>query len=664
MKKIDQDIIKKWRERLKKFPTTPGVYLMKDKINQIIYVGKAKNLKDRVSHYFTNQADSQRAFYKTYFLVRQIHKIDHICTKTEVEAFLLEASLVKKYHPKYNIRLKDDKAYPYIQLSLQDDFPRFYLSRRVRQDGSVYFGPYTRSLFVKETIRLLNKTFQIRDCKNSFFKNRTRPCLTHQIGCCSAPCVNLISQKKYNQNINKALEFLRGQNHKLFKHLNRKMQKAATLEQFEMAARIRDALLAMEQVLEKLPLVNKNSQLDQDVIGYFGTERGTLLAILHLRKGRQIGEHFQLFTKVNARMQVKEFKSILIDFINQYYLENMVPDELLLPINLSKNLQNLIQNALKERGQKNVQVRFPVDTEGSKLLQRADLFAHDLFKEHQQKQEQKNDGLLEIQKRFGLKDLPRRIECFDISTLQGQQTVASQVVFENGLPAKEHYRRYKIKTVKGNPDDFACMKEVLSRRLKHTEYEDPDLILIDGGKGQLSVAIEALKSLEHEDIPVVSLAKAKSLFSKQEKKLKEQRKKEKSENKKAKAPKKNNGKIQTTTKKDNEQKTHSEERFFLPGRKNPIVFKPHTQPFQILVSLRDEAHRFAITHHRKLREKNTLQSQLDGIKGLGKRKKVLLLEEFETIEQIRQASSKDIAQLKGFDQILAERILLHLKSTP
>ena len=218
---------------------------MRDQAHQIIYIGKAKNLKDRISSYFNHTSEADRAFYKTYFLVRQIHKIDHIKTKTEVEAFLLEASLVKKHHPKYNIRLRDDKAYPYIQLSLQDHFPRFYLSRRVKQDGSIYFGPYTQSLFVKETIRVLNKTFQIRDCKDSFSKGRSRPCLTHQIGNCSAPCVKLISQKKYNQNVQKALEFLRGQNQKLFKQLTKKMQKMASLEQFEVAGRIRDALLAM-----------------------------------------------------------------------------------------------------------------------------------------------------------------------------------------------------------------------------------------------------------------------------------------------------------------------------------------------------------------------------------------------------------------------------------
>ena len=220
------------------------------------------------------------------------------------------------------------------------------------------------------------------------------------------------------------------------------------------------------------------------MIGYFGAERGTLLVILHIRKGRQIGEHSQIFPQINARTQVKELQHTLIDFINQYYLDNMVPDELLLPINLSKSMNTLIETVLQERGQKAVQVRFPIDTEGSQLLQKADLFAYNMFKEQTQKSDQKNTGLLEIQKRFALKDFPRRIECFDISTFQGKQTVASQVVFENGLPAREHYRRYKIQTVQGKTDDFASMKEVLSRRLKHIEYDDPDLILIDGGKGQ------------------------------------------------------------------------------------------------------------------------------------------------------------------------------------
>ena len=437
------------------------------------------------------------------------------------------------------------------------------------------------------------------------------------------------------------------------------MQKHASLEQFEVAARIRDALLAMEQVLEKLPLINEGSQIDQDVIGYFGTERGTLLAILHIRKGRQIGEHAQLFPHINARTQTKELQNVLIDFINQFYLDNIVPDQLLIPINLSKSMQTLIENALTERSKKRVQVCFPIDTEGGHLIQKADLFAHDRFKEQTQKSEQKHSGLIEIQKRFGLKEIPRRIECFDISTFQGQQTVASQVVFEDGLPAKQHYRRHKIKTVKDKTDDFACMKEVLSRRLKHIDYEDPQLILIDGGKGQLGVAVEVLKDLGREDIPVVALAKARSQFSRKDfqKKFSAQKAKENQQEKKGESLEK-----EESSKVQNEE-THSEERFFLPGRKNPVVFKPQSQPFQILVSLRDEAHRFAITHHRKLREKNTIESQLDGIKGLGRQKKALLLERFQTIDQIRKTSPEDIRKLKGFNQMLAERILLHLSSS-
>ena len=248
---INQEILNKWKDSIKNFPQTPGVYLMKNKLNQIIYVGKAKNLKDRISSYFIkSHSISDRVFYKTYFLVQQIYNIDYIQTTTEVDAFLLEASLVKKHHPKYNVRLKDDKAYPYIRLTLQDDFPRFYLSRRVKQDGSVYFGPYTQSSFVKETMRILNHTFQIRDCSDGFFKNRNRPCITHQIGHCSAPCVGFISQKKYNSSIDQALEFLRGRNKKLFKRLDKQMKNAASKEQFEVAARLRDALMAMQKSLE------------------------------------------------------------------------------------------------------------------------------------------------------------------------------------------------------------------------------------------------------------------------------------------------------------------------------------------------------------------------------------------------------------------------------
>ena len=388
--------------------------------------------------------------------------------------------------------------------------------------------------------------------------------------------------------------------------------------------------------------------MDQDVIGYFGNERGTLLAMLHIRSGRYIGQHTQFFS-INARTHATELKNTLTSFINQYYVDHIVPDELLIPIQISKRLENLIREALEKRGQKKIHVRFPIDNPSSHLLQKADLLAHDLFKEHIQKSDQKSQGLLEIQKRFALKEFPKRIECFDISTLQGKQTVASQVVFENGIPAKEYYRRYKIKNV-DKTDDFASMREVLFRRLHSTKHEDPQLILIDGGKGQLGIAIEVLKELGRGDIPVAALAKARSLFSQKQKHIKLQ--------KKAKSKESYGSKVI-----NDEMPDHSEERFFLPGRKNPIVFKSQSQPFQILVSLRNEAHRFAITHHRKLRSQNTLESQLDHIKGLGQQKKILLLEHFHTIENIKKASIDEISQLKGFNQILAERIHLSLKKS-
>ena len=612
-------------EVVKEFPKSPGVYLMKNDADKIIYVGKAKSLRSRVRSYLSDNVKGLSP--KTRFLVSQIHSIDTILTKTEVEAFLLEASLIKKHRPKYNIRLKDDKAYPYIKLSINDEYPRLYLSRRVRKDGALYFGPYTSGYAVHETIKFLNKTFQLRDCNNTFFKNRQRPCLTHQIGRCTAPCVNLVSPEEYAKDVNAALEFLRGKNQKLLSSLEKRMEEAAKFERFEVAAKIRDSLYAVERILEKQPVVSDSREIDQDAIGFYGDERGTMIGMLHVRQGRILGKKTHLLPQVDLVSDQEDEREWLTSFINQYYDDNKIPDEVLLPVDLGKDIRDLLKQVLKERSGIDVEVRFPTDKEGSHLLQEVDRFTHDQFKDFVSKSQKKMKGLEAIQKRFKLPKLPCRIECYDISTFQGAETVASQVVFEDGVPAKEHYRRYKIRTVSG-VDDFASMKEVLSRRLAHTEWDDPDLILVDGGKGQLNIALEVLKELGREEIPAVGIAKSRT-----------------------------KGAFRDTDVQE------TEERFFLPGRQNPVVFRKGTDAFQILVGLRDEAHRFAITYHRKLRESTTLESELDYVVGLGEKRKMALLKNFPSIAHLRVASPEEISKIKGFNRVLAERILLQLNES-
>lgn len=609
------------KKALADFPVGSGVYLMKNGVDKIIYVGKAKNLRARLRSYFNNLKDHSA---KTKYLVANIDKIEFILTKTEVEAFLLEASLIKKHRPKYNIRLKDDKAYPYIKVSLGDEYPRLYLARKVRKDGGLYFGPFSSGLHVHETIKFLNRTFQIRDCSDHFFRNRTRPCLTHQIGNCTAPCVELITKKDYRADIDGAILFLRGRDKQVLKKLSERMKENASKENFESAAKYRDSIEALKSILEKQAVIQAMGEKDQDVIGFEGDERGCTIEVLHVRQGRLLGSQPYFMPLLNPLSTDENPQDWLSSFVTQYYEENVVPDEVLLPVDLGKDIHTLLSQVLKERSESKVTVRYPTNSDGQRLIELANKNASEHFRHHVTKSERKLQGLKEIQEKLHLPDLPIRIECFDISNFQGQEAVASQVVFEDGIPSKDYYRRYKIKTVEG-ANDFAMMKEVLSRRLAHDEQETPQLIVVDGGKGQLSVAVEVLKELGKPQIPVVGLAKArtKGEFSDTE--------------------------IQAT-----------EERFFLPGRQNPVTFSKNSEALHILVGIRDEAHRFAISYHRKLRENRSLESELDGVTGLGEKRKKALLKRFETIDQLKHSTSEEISALPGFNQVLAERILLHL----
>lgn len=612
------------KEKVKEFPVQSGVYLMKNLADKIIYIGKAKNLRNRVRSYFNGNKDHTP---KTRLLVQNICEVEYILTKTEVEAFLLEASLIKKHRPKYNIRLRDDKAYPYIRFTWGEDYPRLYLARKVKKDGSLYFGPYTSGFAVQGTIRFLNRTFKIRDCTDSMFKTRNRPCLTHQIGRCTAPCVAYISKEDYRNEVEGAKLFLKGQNRKVMKTLTERMMTAAEEEKFEVAARLRDSVQAIKAILEKQAVINDTSEKDSDAVGYYGDERGCLIETVHVRAGRVIGTRPHYLPHFDPNDAAEDPREWLVDFLNQYYEDNFIPDEVSLPLDIGNDLSKLMSEVLKERSGNKVNVRFATDERGRNLIDMANENAKAHFLKYVSKSEEKLRGLDEIKEKLSLPEIPRRIECYDISTFQGAETVASQVVFEEGVPAKEHYRRYKIKTVQGI-NDFASMYEVLSRRFKHKEYEDPQLIVIDGGKGQLAQAMRILEEIGRKDIPVVGLAKARteSDFQKQE--------------------------VEST-----------EERFFLPGRQNSVVFKNNAEALHILTGIRDEAHRFAITYHRKLRENTTLESELDYVVGLGEKRKKVLLTHFKSIDEIKMAVPEEISQLKGFNRVLADRILLQLNES-
>lgn len=609
------------KEIVRGLPEAPGVYLMKDPRTKIIYVGKAKNLRARVRTYFNQGYEHS---LKTRFLVGQIAGIEYILTQTEVEAFLLEATLIKKFRPRYNIRLKDDKAYPYIRVSVKDDFPRFYLARKVTHDGSLYFGPFTSSSMVRETLKFLNLTFKIRDCSDGFMRSRQRPCMMHQIGRCSAPCVSLISRDDYRKDIDLALAFLKGRDKSIVQNLTRRMKDAAQDERFESAAKLRDSLSAIKEISKRQTVVSQK-ELDQDVVAFVGDERGTLIETLHVRSGRVIGNRSHFLPRLHFSLSTEDAREWLTSFLNQYYLENIVPDEIILQVELGHDIVKLLQAVFKERGDRPPSIGVATGVDNKKLLEMALANAKSHFEDQVAKKESIKKGLEEIQVRLQLKNLPCRIECFDISNFQGGESVASQAVFEDGMPKKDAYRLYKIKTVIG-ANDFASMKEVISRRLKHAEYDDPDLILVDGGKGQLKMAVEVLKELNRPELAVAGIAKARTQgqFSDQE--------------------------VAAT-----------EERFFIPGRQNPVTFAIGSEAYQILVGLRDEAHRFAIQYHRKLRGNRTLESQLDLITGLGEAKKQKLLKAFGTLDAIREAKVEDLTKLKGFSAVLAQRILTALR---
>ncbi len=611
-------MIDELKHRISDFPDQSGVYLMKNATEKVIYVGKAKNLKQRVRSYFTDSKDHTP---KTRLLVSHIVLIDYILTKTEVEAFLLEASLIKKYRPKYNIRLKDDKNYPYIRVSMKDDFPRLYLSRSVKPDGSFYFGPYTKGGSVFETMRFLNQTFQLRDCTDHVFKTRERPCINYQLGRCTAPCVQYINKDNYRMDIDKALKFLKGQSQDLIEDLKKRMYQLSEEEKYEQAARWRDTLSSLNAILEKQSVIDPNAHNDLDIITFCGDERGTVIQMMHVRQGRVLGTRSQFLSGFNSEDAVEDAREWFVSIINQYYWENMIPDEVLVSFDIGVEMLRLMEKVLTERKGQSVRIKFGTTEEKEReLLELTLKNARHALEKQAEKAESKKLGLEEIKNKLQLPKWPHRIECYDISNFQGKEIVASQVVFENGQSARDQYRLYKIKSIDG-ANDFASMKEVLSRRFRHQEWEEPQLIVVDGGKGQLSSALQALKEVGKNKIPLVSLAKAK-------------------------------------TKSDYESSDvkSSDERIFIPGRSNPIIFSRNSEAFRILTQLRDEAHRFAITFHRKKRDEVSLSSVLDQVKGLGLKRKQILLSKYNSLEEIQRAPTEEIANLSSFNLSLAQEI--------
>lgn len=604
-------------EKLALLPTQPGVYIMKDRDDQIIYIGKAISLKNRVRSYF-NQSGQKHPKVKA--MVQHIADFEYIITDSELEALILECNLIKKHRPKYNILLKDDKHYPYLKVTLQEDFPRIIICREVKKDGAKYFGPYTNTSAVYETLRIIKKIFPLRQCKNVKLAKNHKPCLNYHIKQCSAPCGGHISKEEYSEIIKKVILFLEGRQEQVIKDLQEEMALSSENLQFEKAALLRDKIKAIEKVVEKQKMINV-ALADQDVIAFAKDDRTACVQTFFIRGGKLIGrEHFLL----DGTDDIEE-SEILTAFIKQFYMnQDFVPREILLQHEIDE--VKIIESWLhSKRGQK-VYIKVPKKGEKHQLLDLVAKNAEEALKElkfkvqaTKENEERKFAGWEGLKERLHL-DLLSRIEAYDVSNMQGAYTVASMVVFTEGESQKSHYRRFKIRTIAGQ-NDVAAIYEVISRRFKRglqmqvdNEKRDesftsfPDLILIDGGKGQVHSAQKALAELEIK-IPVCGMIK--------------------------------NEKHQTRG-----LMVHDQE----------VNFPTHNETFKLITRIQDEAHRFAISYQQTLHKKGMISSILDEIPGIGPKRRQALLIHFKSITEIKEASIDKLKNVPEMNQKSAQQV--------
>ena len=553
-------------EKLKLLPDRPGVYLMKNRRGQIIYVGKAIKLKNRVRQYFQS---SRNHSAKTLALVSHIEDLETIITANELEALILECNLIKKHHPKYNIMLRDDKTYPYLKLTLNEDYPRLITTRRVVKDGSRYFGPYTSSTAMKETLNLLRRLFPLRTCKHL----GERPCLEYHIKRCPAPCAGFVDKETYKEMVRSVCWFLEGKTEEIETALTEKMQQLAQKLEFELAGKIRDQLAAIRQITEKQKILTNTG--DMDAVGMASSPLGTCMQVFFVRNGKILGRNQFLLTG----NEDDNSENCLSAFFKQYYNDAVfIPKEILLPIDIEETA--LLEKWLLETKKAKAKIIVPKRGVKKDIVQMANenaaKYLHDQESRLRDNQARSIGAVYDLQKYLNLTKPPLRMECFDISHIQGSETVASMVVFQDGKPDKESYRRFKINSTEGKPDDFMSMREVTMRRYGKATAEDmPDLIIIDGGKGQLSSALEIIRGAGHMTVPVVGLAK-------------------------------------------------QFEYIFTEYSPEPVILPRQSDALYLVQQIRDEAHRFAITYHRKLRTKRNKVSLLDNIAGVGaKRRKAL-----------------------------------------
>ncbi len=596
---------------LESVANTPGVYLMHDHHDQVIYVGKAKSLKARLRQYFAKTPDP-RPFVLT--LPKVLSHIQTISTHTEKEALILERTLILKYSPRFNIAIKFGSGHLYLKLDQKSAWPRFYVTRKRTEDGAKYFGPYLSGSDLRAMTHIVERAFQIRTCDDRDFRNRARPCMQFQIKRCSAPCVLPVDRQEYQEELDGASRFLQGRHPDLLKELKEKMFAASKALEFERAARLRDQIQAIERSLESQEVAGLSG--DHDVVGLFRSADYAQIVILEVRGGVLLRSRpFAL------EDQGADNAQLLSSFLHLYYAEGTpVPKEILVPVN-PKELQAL-QACLIDLREGSVQIKSPQRGRLARLLAMAEQNAEQSFFQAQKATRAREETLFSLKKLLKLSQIPRRIECFDISLFQGEAPVASNVVFEDALPRKQKYRVRTIKTVKGT-DDFAMMREAITRRFQHISEDDelPHLLVVDGGKGQLGVAVAVLEDLNLNYIDVIGLAKAR--FQGED---------------------------------DQGVSQHSSERVFLPGIKSAIVLRPGTSSFRLLTQVRDEAHRVAITAHRRKRSKQRLSSPLDEVPGVGPKRRKVLLKAFGSLRGVYEASVEELATVSGISPSLAQTI--------
>lgn len=609
-------------EKLKLLPARPGVYLYRDEKGKIIYVGKALSLKSRVRSYFQPGAQLPP---KTKVMLERVADFDIIVTDSEVEALILEQNLIKEHRPRYNVMYKDDKSYPYLKVTMADDFPRVMITRRHVKDGSRYFGPYTRVGAVNETLRLLKKIFPFRSCKQKEPVLRARPCLNYHIKRCLGPCAGQVDSDRYRSMINEICLFLEGRHEDLVKRLAARMEEAAKALDFELAARLRDQLQAVREVVERQKIITGGFE-DQDVVAAAGAGEldQACVMVFFVRGGKLIGsEHFML-RGVEGLSQPE----VIASFLKQYYTDvDFVPREVLLNVEI-KDERAVIEQWLTGKKGSKVTLKAPRRGEKKKLADMVAANAQLTLEQHRSEEAVRREDtagvLAGLAEELGLESPPHRMECYDISNTQGTDSVASMVVFIGGKPANDQYRRFKIRTVEG-PDDFASMQEALRRRFKRASEERellnaglissreakfftlPDLVIIDGGRGQLSAARHVMRELGFAHIPAFGLAK-------------------------------------------------EEEQVFAEGRPAPIVIDRSSPVLHLLQRLRDEAHRFALAYHRNIRGKAGLKSLLDEVEGVGEVRRRALLKAFGSLKEIQKATPEQLAAVKGMNKKAAQAV--------